>query len=193
MTYQESHPHYRELEVKDYSAGKLRLIEPDLKYADVSLQWVSDQEVIQYMGIDFANPSLEGEQKRLREILENKDGYDWMIELDGKVIGNVRIHSIDWVSKKFGVKAAYPAILIGDKNYWRKGIAYQVMKTVLDWAFHEAGFKMIAARVLQENIPSIKNLQKLGFEEDGTEPHDGLINGKPSIWKKFKITIKSTL
>jgi RimJ/RimL family protein N-acetyltransferase len=189
MNYQDTHPYYHELEVKSYKDAELQLIQPDLKYAEASLQWISNPEIVQYLGADFSNPSLEGEQKRIQEILENKDEYHWMIELNGKVIGNVNINSIAKISKKFGVKAGYPAILIGDKNYWRKGIGYHVMKTVLDWAFQEAGFEVIAARVLQENIASIRNLKKLGFEEDGTEPYDGLVKGKKNVWRKY---IKNT-
>lgn len=188
MTYQSSHPHYRELAVKDYQNGKLRLLKPDLKYAELSLKWISNPEVVQYMGADFSNPSLEGEQKRLQEILENKDEYNWMIELDDKIIGNAGINSIAEVSKKFGVKAGYPAILIGDKNHWHKGIGYHVMKTILNWAFQEANFEVIAARVFPENTASIKNLEKLGFKEDGTEPYEGLVNDKPNVWGKYKLS-----
>ncbi len=187
MTYQSSHPHYRELEIGDYPSGKLLLVEPKIKHAKQSLNWIKDPEVIKFVDTDFANSSLKSEQNRLREILNNQNEYHWMIELNGNIIGNVSLHSIAQASKNNVVKTGIPAILIGDKNYWRKGIGSSVLKAVIHWAFTEADFKLITARVLQENLASQKNLEKLGFKPDGNEPYKGLINGKKTIWKKYKL------
>lgn len=187
MEYQESHSDYEKLEVPYYKGGKLRLIEPHLEHAVVGLNWVSNHETIQYMGADFSNPSLEKEQKRLREIIENKDAYSWMIELDGKVIGNLTLGDIQEKSSESGMRTGNFTILIGDKNYWGKGIAFAVSRKVLDWAFHKAGFRKIVARALELNVGSIKTLQKLGFQETGTTPYEGLVNSNQTVWHNFEL------
>ena len=57
----------------------------------------------------------------------------------------------------------------------------------LQWAFFEAGFEVITGRALRENMASRKLLEKLGFEKTGTEPFDGLVNGKKSEWQNYGI------
>jgi len=170
-----------------YKNGTLRLIEPNLKHATESLTWTSNTSVIQYMGATFEHPSKEKEVERIKEILNNHDEYNWMIELDGKVIGNVSINSIKETSSKFGSKAGNYTILIGNKNYWGKGIAYHVGQIVLAWAFSKGKFEIIAARALNENVASLAMLKKLGFKHIENSPFDGQINEKTE-WQNFKIT-----
>lgn len=188
MNYSETHPDYCPLEVLTYNDGHLRLIEPNLDHAEISLFWTSDASVIQYMGADFEEPSKENEIKRIKEIRSNLDEYNWMIELDGHVIGNVSINRIKETSAKFGSKAGNYTILIGDKKYWGKGIAYYVGTTILEWAFSKGGFEGMAARALNENTSSIGMLKKLGFEFTGKDPFEGKIEGKSTEWQNFKIT-----
>lgn len=180
MKYQDSHPGYEELTV-----GDIRLITPSLDHASASLSWVQSLDVVQYMGADFPSPTLEGEEKRIRDIISNPDEYSWMIESGGSVIGNVFIGSIAEMTAKYGVKAGTLTILIGDTNFWGKGIATSVCSAVLNWAKRNE-FRVMTARALQENEGSIKTLQKLGFEETGTEPYEGLVHGKKSAWKNFE-------
>jgi RimJ/RimL family protein N-acetyltransferase len=173
-----------------YKEGHLSLVEPNLEHAEISLFWTSDSSVIQYMGADFDLPSKEKEIERINEIRENRDEYNWMIELDGHVIGNVSINSIKETSTIFGSKAGNYTILIGDKKYWGKGIASQVCLSVLEWAFHKGGFEVMAARALNENTASIGMLTKIGFEYTGNSPFEGKIAGKTTEWQNFKITKK---
>lgn len=181
MSYQKLHPNYRELEVD----GSLRLLEPSLKYAAESLSWVSSLDVVQYMGADFPSPSLEGEQKRIEEILSNKDEYSWMIEYEKKIIGNVCINSIAEATQKHAVRTGNLTVLIGDKDYWGQGIGLKACSAVIAWAFDSGGFQRMTARALQENVASIKTLERLRFKEAGTEPYEGLVRDKKSEWKNF--------
>src|SRR5580704_9607654 len=105
QTYQETHPFYKKLEIPEYTLHELKLITPDMKYAQVSLDWISDKAVGKYMGADFSDVSLAGEKERLKEIIKNTDAYHWIIECDGLGIGNFNISEIADMSKEFGVKA----------------------------------------------------------------------------------------
>lgn len=183
MTYWQSHPGYEEL-----TAGDIRLITPSLDHAPASLSWVQTLDVIQYMGADFPSPTLEGEEKRIRDIIANMDEYSWMIESGGSVIGNVFIGSIAEMTANHGSKAGMLTILIGDKDFWGKGIATSACSVVLDWA-KRTGFTVITARALQENTGSIKTLEKLRFTETGTEPYEGLVHGQTSMWRNFLLML----
>ena len=188
MTYLSSHPGYRELELPSYEKGKLRLVEPKIEYAHIGLKWITDVEAVQYMGADFSEPSIEKELERMKKIIASVDEYNWAIELDGEIIGNVALNDITEKSTETGLKTGNFAILIGDKQHWGKGIGQSVTRAVLDWAFQQGGFEIIVARALEPNTGSIKTLTKLGFEKTGTEPYDGLVNGQRTNWVNFKIS-----
>lgn len=186
--YLDLHPNYNELEVVDYATHKLQLITPSIEFAQESLNWVSDREVGQYMGADFTNVTLEGERKRLTEIVNDTNAYHWLIVCDGKVVGNININEIAKISKEFEVKSGKLNYLIGDKNLWGKGIATAVAKKVLDWAFSVGEFEVIKSRVLPQNISSQAVLKKLCFIEFGKEDYDGPSLGKPTWYRTYKIT-----
>ena len=191
LNYTETHPNFCYLEVLTYTDGRLKLIEPNLEHAEASVSWTLDSAVTKYMGGDFDVPSKEKEIDRLREIISNQDEYNWMIELDGQVIGNVHIDSIKETSTNFGAKAGNYGILIGDKKFWGKGIGQHVTSVVLEWAFSKGGFEIVSSKVLNENLPSIKLHKKLGFEYTGQSPYEGKIEGKSTEWQNFKITKQS--
>lgn len=185
MTYTSSHLNYSELEISSYKKGLLRLIEPKLEHAKESLSWTSDPEVTRYMGADFSEPTLEKETKRIQEIRRNEDEYNWMIELNGKIIGNVSIKSIKEKTASFRTKAGNFTILIGDKKMWSRGIGKVVTDAIIKWAFNKAGFKILCARALQENNMSIKLLVSAGFQQKERTLYDGLVNGRKTWWCNF--------
>ncbi len=188
LEYSKSHPNFLELEIPRFTKGRLKLVEPKTDLAKASLSWTRNPEVVQYLGGDFSNPSLEKEVERLKKIIEADNEYNWMIELDNRVIGAVAINKIQETSEALGAKAGSLVILIGEKHHWGKGIGHQVLRAVLDWAFEKSDFKFMTARALKQNYASLKTLEKLGFEEIGESPYvDGLIDGKPATWVDFRL------
>ncbi len=185
MTYLDTHPGYEEIDL-----GDIKLIEPNLTHAAPSLSWVSIDDVVQHMGADFRNPSLAGEEERIQKVIESPDQYSWMIEYEGRLIGNVCINDIAEETEKAGVRAGNIVILIGDPEFWKKGIATRVCSAVLECAKTKGKFQAMTARALEENTGSRRTLEKLGFTETGTEPYDGPADGKPaSVWHNFRRTL----
>lgn len=180
------HPGYREIEVSDYSSGKLRLVVPCLQYAKVSLDWVSEHEVMQYMGADLSNLSFEGEIQRLTNIIKDADAYHWMIEVDGKIIGNININNIQKMSEKYHGRVGKLNTLIGNKNYWGRGVAKATMRSVINWAFWEGGFEALIGRVMPENSASLTVTKKMGFEQIGEEKEK--MNNQVLKYLVFKLT-----
>jgi RimJ/RimL family protein N-acetyltransferase len=185
-SYAEKHPFFRELEVTGYAGGSLQLVEHSMDFAERSLEWVRDRDVAQFMGADFADVSVQTELDRIREILANENEYHWVMRLDGEGIGAVSIHSIAEQSALEACRAGSITFLIGSREHRKRGIASAVIRVILDWAFREAGFRIITARVLRENGASQRTLMKLGFQEDGKEPYEGLVRGKSSEWMKYR-------
>lgn len=184
---------YKELVVETFKNGRLKLIKPSLEYAEDSLRWVSDSEVVEHMGADFSDVSLDTEIKRIEEMLKAEDKWSWMIELDGQVIGNVAISLSDEDSSDNGLKVGSLMILIGDKEYWGKGIGYHVGKIVLKWAYKVVGFDVVTARALKRNIGSVKLLEKLGMTFNGEVDFEGDGICKPGVWRNYHTKFISAL
>ncbi|HEX9941236.1 MAG TPA: GNAT family protein [Thermoanaerobaculia bacterium] len=51
---------------------------------------------------------------------------------------------------------------------WGRGLMRAAVQTVLAWAFDRAGFNRIHAFVMTTNVPSIRLLEAVGFEHEGT-------------------------
>lgn len=77
-------------------------------------------------------------------------------------IGNIKLDQFDWVSRTCEL-----GILIGDKNYWGKGIGYEVCSLVLQYAFEDLNMRKVTLAVYANNPAAIKLYQKLGFVEEG--------------------------
>lgn len=59
------------------------------------------------------------------------------------------------------------------KETWGKGIATEAARSCLNYGFNELHFSHITAKVLPQNIASIKVLKKLGMREIGKVTEDG--------------------
>jgi RimJ/RimL family protein N-acetyltransferase len=175
-----------ELIAKDYSGGTLRFIKPSLDHARLSLKWLKDPEVGQYMGADFSGVSMQTEEDRIKQLLSGDDTIDWMIELDGAVIGNIEINSIKEMSVQYGVKAGKFSTLIGDKTQWGKGIAPAAKRAVMDWAFSDGGFELFVGKVLPANTRSVRSIEHLGFEFEKTEYEEE--DGKTIEWRIYTMS-----
>ena len=54
--------------------------------------------------------------------------------------------------------------MIGDKNYWRKGICTDVVKMVVNYAFKNLHLKRIELYVSAENKAAVRCYEKVGFK-----------------------------
>ena len=73
-------------------------------------------------------------------------------------IGNIKLEPID-----FKLKIATLGILIGDKEYWGKGLATEALKMVIKYSFAKLKLKEINLGVYKNNIGAIKAYKKSGF------------------------------
>jgi len=193
IKYQEGHPEYEELVVTGHPDFEINLVAPSLSFVEKTIPWLHHKEVVEFMGADFSGLSEEelqsqinvgSETARMNEIIEDKSALNWYIKCDGQIIGNVNVNSIvvDGADK-YGVMA----ILIGDPAYWGKKIARVINKQMIDWLFSKCGFTKLKARIVQQNIGSIKSFESLGFEKIGTEI-DGERDGKPLVWNLYEVS-----
>jgi RimJ/RimL family protein N-acetyltransferase len=116
--------------------------------------------------------SLEEEAARIAGFLDRTDQYNWMIELDGTIVGAI------WVDLQLSAMLAAPAVsyLVGDPSARGKGVATASLAAVTDFMSGE-GFTTLHASALVTNAASARVLSRAGFACAGDpyiDPGDGL-------------------
>lgn len=79
-------------------------------------------------------------------------------DMKGNFIGFVNFFNIDKVKKDGEL-----GVIIGDKRYWRLGIAYKAIKIVKTYIFEKLNMNTIYVEIESNNVPSINLFKKLGF------------------------------
>lgn len=145
--------------------------------SDVELwqTWDTDLNVQAFMP-ESSNEhhDIEDQYTYIEECEVDENGYYWSIETqEGVTVGTVALTEYN---NYHGV--ANLGIVIGDKNYWGKGIATDVITALVRHAFTHLKLFHIGAEVEEENVPMVKVLEKVGFKQDGLFESARVKNGK---------------
>ena len=140
----------------------------ELKEKDASQEycnWLNDPIVNRYL--ETRSASIKELKEYIKEKSGNKNCLFWGIFLKNtdKHIGNIKLEPINW-----GKKEAIMGILIGDKNYWGKGICTEVKKLLISNSFNKLNIEKISVGVLNDNIASIICNLKAGLKIDNFSP-----------------------
>jgi RimJ/RimL family protein N-acetyltransferase len=69
-------------------------------------------------------------------------------------------------------------LVIGQKEFWGKGVMLEAECLLIDWAFNSLGLEKIWAEARLENIASVITMKKIGFQVEGTLYSEKVVDGK---------------
>ena len=69
-------------------------------------------------------------------------------------------------------------ILLGNRDYWGKGIGFDAWATLVKWA--SANFRKVSAGAVAVNKPMIALMEKSGMEFEGLKKHHEIVNDCPT-------------
>lgn len=165
----------------------IRLIEPDVQRdAQWGVEWLDGQtgyETLQLMGVgdkDNKPTTLEREQARVQSFIDRRDQLNWMIQLDGKIVGSV------WVDLQSNDNLPAPGIhiMIGDLKARGRGVGSASFSAVIGY-LQKLGYQEIFTRHLSTNTVAGVLSSNSGFTDFG-DPYsdtDGL------CWQNMKLTV----
>ena len=140
-------------------------------------RWDTDPEVQEYLP-EPLNEQVSDEEQLvyLKECLTEEDGVYWTIVLSetGEVIGTISLNNI---STYHGV--AEINTVIGEKQYWGKGIATEATRVVLMYAKEELKLRRIMGEFEADNKGVEKVLRANGFVEECRCKASRMKRGKP--------------
>jgi len=136
----------------------------------------TDREVRQYVSKPL-DPDKEFTLNMIKEIIQSfkdKKGLNWVIEHKetGKWMGSFGFWNI--MLNHGRAEIGYSL----NKEFWRQGYMYEVLKTCLPFAFEKAGIHTVMACTDPRNEASWKLLEKLGFRREAHHLEDWYFDGK---------------
>lgn len=95
-------------------------------------------------------------------IEDRKYKYFIITNNEGNFIGFVNFFSIDKVKKQGEM-----GVIIADKRYWKKGIAFTAINVVTKYIFDNMDINRIYIETGETNKPALRLFDKLGFNKCG--------------------------
>ena len=148
-----------------------RLTEDDA--SEDYVRWMNDPDINQYLESRFYTHTIESTKSFILSVT-NDDNYQFGIfdKKTDKHIGNIKIGGINHYHKYADI-----GFLIGEREYWGKGIASEAIKLATDFAFSLLKLHKLYGGAYSPNIGSKKAFLKNGYEEEGVQKSQYLCNG----------------
>jgi len=138
------------------------------------LSYGRDPEFRKMVGGDHrVNPPLTVEEVERWYQSVLVEPTSWIIDLDGKCIGQVALHSHSAQNR-----SSRYAIGIFDPAHWSQGYGTEATRLVLKFAFETLRLHRVDLRVLEFNHRAIRCYEKCGFVREGLEREGALIAGE---------------
>ena len=126
-------------------------------------KWWRDQELIGLTSGNFEKMSDKKIQASVRNMIGDKKEHHWMIKADSKTVGHINLC-------RLSPSKAELQIVIGEKDYWEKGIGKKAVELVLENA-KKLNYKEIYIEIRPENSRARNLYKNLGFIERGTKKY----------------------
>lgn len=138
------------------------------------LKWLNDYEVVKYTESRFYPNSMDSLRAYLTGLNNNNNVAFAIVEKSSNNhIGNIKLGNINWIHRYADI-----GLIIGNKDYWGKGIAPEVLELIVNYAFKRLNLRKLVAGAYIENKGSIRAFEKVGFVQAYTEKSKYFFEGR---------------
>lgn len=138
------------------------------------LAYGRDPEIYRMLGADVSRLApLNREQAKSWVQNIHSHPAAWVIEFEGRAIGEVLIDNFVEADKRAGI-----IIGILDPAALGKGLGGEALGAVAAFAFDELNLHKLSMRVLAFNIRALRAYERLGFVREGQERESAFIGGE---------------
>ena len=122
------------------------------------LSWLNDPEVMKFLDRNSFGLSMFELDEWVQTILLSDNDYLMSVHFDGLHIGNVKIGDIN-----YDIKRAEIGLIIGNRNYWSKGLGRKVIEKAARVAYEDLKITHLYAGMNIYNTASLISFLKEGF------------------------------
>jgi RimJ/RimL family protein N-acetyltransferase len=127
------------------------------------VKWYNDPEVNRTLVLP-ETLELQKTYEWFERTQQDKSREEWIIEThDCKPIGIVGIKDINQNNL-----SGHLYIVIGEKDFWGKGIGYEAELLAIHYAFTNIKLHKVTGAAMENNPGSIRVINKIGFQQEGT-------------------------
>lgn len=157
--------------------GDIVLRELSVDDAEYYLAYMSREEMKPFLLDNNRPTNIEHAISEIRYwsgIFQNHRGFYWAIadKKDNRLLGTAGFNNIIYHHKRGEI--SYDL----DPEFWGKGIMLRSIKAILKFSDLALGLVRIQAMVIDDNIRSIKLLERCNFEQEGLMKKYEIVNGK---------------
>lgn len=137
-------------------------------------QWFNDEEVCQFNSHHRFPMYLQDLGEYYRDVIKSQGNLVLAIvdKTTDKHIGNIALQNISSTDR-----LAELAIIIGDKEYWSRGVGYEACRLLITHGFNALNLHRISCGTSEVNVSMQKLAAKLGFTKEGTQREALFKNG----------------
>jgi len=137
--------------------------------------WINDPEINQYLETRYLPRSKNNILEHVKHLdgLSNEIFFAICDKATDKHIGNIKLGPINWIHRYGDI-----SLLIGDKDYWGKGIATEAIRLVTGFGFYTLNLHKIKAGCYAQNLGSAKAFEKVGFVREGLLIKQWMVKGE---------------
>lgn len=136
------------------------------------VSWLNDPDVVRYSEQRHQHHSIESCLHYFASFKNSPNYFCAIIDrLQQQHIGNLTI-TIDESNKRADI-----AILIGNKQYWSKGIGTEVFKVTIDWLLKQRGMRKVTAGTMAANRSMVNVMKRSNMEIEAVRKRHFLLNG----------------
>lgn len=128
--------------------------------ATICFRWLSDPDVLRYLGQPQAPASQEAKLAWIvRATADGAQQRVFIIENDsGRAIGTCGLRHISQAQGHASL-----GILIGEKALWDQGYGAAALRSLIEFAFHDLGLRQVQLTCHRDNRRALRCYQKVGF------------------------------
>ncbi len=145
------------------------------------LSWLRDYETIKYLNLPaYLEKAVTFEELEayVDSLRRSQNNLFFAVESleegsEGKFIGTCKIGPIDFYAKHVNL-----GILIGNKEFWGRGLATEIFALAIEYCFEELEMFKIIGGCMGPNVGMRKVFEKLGFKEEGVFRKQDFLEGE---------------
>lgn len=156
---------------------KIEILPPAVEYAELMHRWRNEPTTLKF------NPVKPRTLAEVREILgkipitlrplEESIAHTWFIRVEGQIVGTVSLSTINPM-----MGTAEIGYMIGEDHHGR-GIATAAVKIWTSMIFEHTDIRRLTASVAEQNLASIRVLEKAGYKREGLLREHYLVQNQP--------------
>ncbi|OGZ42067.1 MAG: hypothetical protein A3C80_03650 [Candidatus Ryanbacteria bacterium RIFCSPHIGHO2_02_FULL_45_43] len=162
-------------------------------------RWINDPEVRVFLTATLPQTEQQEEEWFNKLGSDDKNIVLAIETKEGKLIGSMGIHSINWRDR-----TATTGALIGEKEYWGRGYGTDAKMVLLDYAFNTLNLHKICSAVIAYNRRSLQYSLHCGYKVEGRRRKHIFKKGKYwdlielglfrkewlPLWRRYRSTCK---